>query len=333
MALISGFFALVGRFAGRLVDTSLGWATVLLFGKVSAERQTVLSFLALGALAWVVAVVGIFVPAVSTFLNSAVPLPGFIDLAWIRAAMIVIALALPMAIGVAALAVAEKDRRPKGAGVIVGILRGYPFTVLLAVTMGFLAIVSIIRKMSSLARRHEVGHVPLIVKPGGYDTVLDDLERVLRAAEIDVRREPAPRILSTPPRLLAAVAGPSLGSLVPDRLMLLKADGLNILVYPSDLAIEGTKPLLARARAAVAVQLTHAPAYMTTSAEAEKVEDEIRGLADGKNGATGLRTKLEKIDEQLAGLTVDFDEWQTLYRERLQVERDLLVPGRSRGEP
>jgi hypothetical protein len=341
MALISGFFALVGRFAGRLVDTSLGWATVLLFGKVAAGRQTILSFIALGALAWVVALLGIFLPGIGLFLLASLPLPKFIDLTWLRVAMIVTAAALPLVIGVAAVLVADKDRRPKGAGLIAGVLRGYPFTLLLAFTMAFLAIVSIIRKAFSLARRHEVSHVPLIVKPGGYDQVMDDLESVLNEADLDVHRAPAPGILSAPPRLLAAVAGPSLGALVPDRLMLLKAPGLDILVYPSDLAIEGTKPLLARARAAIAVRLTAAPAYMTTSAEAEKVEDQIRLVVDRSNGVGGpkgtpfahatiapgpgeLQARLDRIDTQLASITVDFDEWQTLYRERLQVERDLL---------
>jgi hypothetical protein len=348
MALVSGFFALVGRFAGRLVDTSLGWATVLLFGKVSSGRQTILSFIALGALAWVVALVGIFVPAISVFLLSALPLPKFIDQTWIRVAMVVIAVALPLVIGIAAVAIAEKDRRPKGAGLIVGILRGYPFTLLLAATMGLLSIVSIIRKAASLAKRHEVAHVPFIVKPGGYDAVMDELEDVLEQAGIDVDRKPAPSVLSMPPRLLAKIAGPSLGALVPDRLMRLNAPDLDVLVYPSDLAIEGTKPLLARARAAIAVRLTEAPAYMTTSAEAEKVEDEIRRVADRANGVGGARTtpladatippspgelrrKLAAIDDKLASLTVDFDEWETLYRERLQVERDLLTRGTELG--
>jgi hypothetical protein len=349
MALISGFFALVGRFAGRLVDTSLGWATVLLFGKVSSSRQTILSFIALGALAWVVALVGIFVPAISVFLLSAVPiLPSFVDQTWIRVAMVAVAVALPLLIGFAAVAISDKERRPKGGGLIVGVLRGYPFTLLLALTMGLLSIVSIIRKAVSLAKRHEVAHVPFIVKPGGYDAVMNDLESVLEQAQIDVDRKPAPRILSVPPRLLAKIAGPSLGALVPDRLMRLNAPDLDILVYPSDLAIEGTKLLLARARAAIAVRLTEAPAYMTTSAEAEKVEDEIRRVADRANGVGGpkttplaeatippspgeLRRKLAAIDEKLASLTVDFDEWETLYRERLQVERDLLTRGAELG--
>jgi hypothetical protein len=38
--------------------------------------------------------------------------------------------------------------------------------------------------------------------------------------------------------------------------------------------------------------------------------------------------ELRSIDEALAVLTVPHDEWEVLYRERLQVERDLLAGAR-----
>jgi hypothetical protein len=335
MALISGLFALVGRFAGRLLNTSLGWATLLLFGKVSGRRQALVLLIALAALVWVIVLIGVLIPPVAVFLLAAVPLPAFVDQTWIRLGMLVAAALIPILVGVAALLVAGADRRPKGArGVLLGVLRGYPFTLLLAVTVGFLAAVSIIRKVTSLARRHEDAHVPLIVQPGGYDAVLEDLEAVLDASGIDVTRAPAPAILSIPPRLLGAVAGPSLGGLVPDRLMLLRAAGLEILVYPSDLAISGTKTLVARSRAVIAAKLTESPAYMATTAEAERVEDDIRALAGGVTAAAEgrgemprleLQARLDELDRQLVGLSIDFDEWETLYRERLQVERNLLA--------
>ena len=56
-----------------------------------------------------------------------------------------------------------------------------------------------------------------------------------------------------------AFAGRSLGALVPDRLMLLAGRDLEVLVYPSDVAISGTKAAMARARAAIASRLTEAP--------------------------------------------------------------------------
>jgi hypothetical protein len=40
MAIVGSVFALLGRFAGRLLNSALGWATILLFGKVDGLRQS-----------------------------------------------------------------------------------------------------------------------------------------------------------------------------------------------------------------------------------------------------------------------------------------------------
>lgn len=340
MALFSGIFGILGRFAGRFLNSTLGWATILLFGRVSARRQTILLLIGLASIIWVVLVLGVLLPAVGVFLLAALPIPAFIDQTWIRTGMLLGALFLPLLVGVAAIFVSEEDHRPRRGGTVVAILRGYPFTLLLAFTIAFLAIVALIRKLRSIAARRVEAHVPLIVKPGHYDEVVGDLEAVLQRADIPVHRSPAPEVLSLPPKLLARIAGPSLGSLVPDRLMLLKAPDLEILVYPSDLAMSGAKATVTRARTAVAVQLTRSPAYLTTTAEAEQVEDRIRAIGEATYEPTGshpssaeLRARLDALDRTLSSLDIEFDEWETLYRERLQVERDLLTGGRDGRQP
>ena len=271
MAILGSVFAMLGRFAGKLLNAVLGWATLLLFGKVSGSKQTVLLLIALGSLLWVVTLGGIIVPDIGTFLLAFVPVPDFIDEGWVRLAMLGLAIAIPLAIGVAAIYVTEPVQRPKGAALAVGVLRGYPFTLVLAVTIVVLAAVAFFRKLQSVAKRWESAHVPVIVKPGGYDRVLEALERVLDDAGLDVARKPAPAIVSIPPKLLDRVAGRSLGGLVPDRLMLLVGSELEVLVYPSDVSISGTKGATARARAAIATTLVDAPAYLTTSAEAQRI--------------------------------------------------------------
>lgn len=335
MAIVGSIFALLGRFAGRLLNSALGWATILLFGKVEAGKQTALLVIALGSLLWVLAIIGVAVPDVGTFMLAFVPVPDGVDEAWVRLAMLAIALILPIVIGIAALVMTEPSSRPGGAALVGGVLRGYPFTFVLALTIGLLAVVSLLRKLRSLARRWEDAHVPVIVKPGGYDRVLADLRAVLGGAGLAVQPRPAPAVLSLPPRVLDAVAGSALGGLVPDRLMLLIGQGLEVFVYPSDVAISGTKDAVARARAAIASQLTKSPAYLTTSAESERIEDEIRRLADGTDPGPldpiELGRRLEAIDGRIARLTVPFDEWETIYRERLQVERDALSRQVDRG--
>ena len=112
--------------------------------------------------------------------------------------------------------------------------------------------------------------------------------------------------------------------------MLLVGDELEVLVYPSDVAISGTKIATARARAAIASTLTRAPAYMTTTAEAQRIEDAILEAAGdpADRVPASVRERIARVrslDARIARLTVPFDEWETVYRERLQVERDLVA--------
>ena len=330
MAIVGSVFAMLGRFAGRLLNSALGWATILLFGKVEGRKQTVLLIIALGSLVWVLTIVGVVFPDIGTFMLAFVPVPEFIDEGVVRLVMLGAALVIPLLIGAAAIFVAEPARRPRGFGLVAGIVRGFPFTLVLAVTIVILALASLVRKVRSMARRWEDAHVPVIVKPGGYDKVLADLRAVLDDAGIAVEPRPAPTILSIPTRLLDAVAGKALGGLVPDRLMLLKSRSLDVLVYPSDVALSGTRESVARARAAIASQLTDSPAYLTASAEAERIEDEIRDVAAAtdhvsQTGIGALTTRIRALDGRIARLMVPFDEWETVYRERLQIERDLLT--------
>jgi hypothetical protein len=329
MAILGSMFAMVGRFAGRLLNSALGWATILLFGKVEGRQQTFVLVMALGSLVWVITLAGILYPDIATFVLTFIPVPSFVDTTWIRIAMLAAAAAIPLLIGIGAIFVTPADRRPKGSALIGAVLRGYPFTFVLAFTIVFLGGVASVRKVNSLGRRWQDAHVPVIVKPGGYDRVVHDLESVLDDAGLDVRREPAPAALSIPPKLLDAVAGKALGALVPDRLVVLKGKDLDVLAYPSDIAIAGSKDHVARARAAIAAKLTESPAYLTTSAEAERLEDRIMALLRLDDAAA--KARLGEIDREIARLAVPFEEWETVYRQRLQVERNLLARETSSG--
>jgi hypothetical protein len=330
MAIVGSIFAMIGRFAGRILNTSLGWATLLLFGKVEGRRQSILLVIALASLLWVLVLIGVVLPDAGTFLLAFVPVPDWIDDNVVRLVMLGLAALIPLLIGLAATFVVEAGNRPKGLALPTAILRGYPFTLVLALSIVLLAAVSFVRKLRSMSKRWSDAHVPVVVKPGGYEQVFADLERVIDRAGLDVHPQPAPGVLTIPPKILKKAAGDTFGGLVPDRLMMLVGRELEVLVYPADVAISGSKNAMARARAAIAAELTHSPAYMTTSAESERVEDAILAVATAAEGADGstaveLRRRLKSLDGEISKLAVPFDEWETVYRQRLQVERDLLA--------
>ncbi|MEO6351043.1 MAG: hypothetical protein ABIP53_10370 [Candidatus Limnocylindrales bacterium] len=331
MTILAGIIGMAGRFAGQVLNTTLGWATLLLFGKVPQRKQVVLLIMVFGSLLWVALMVGTIFPTVGSLLIAAVPLKDAIGENWIRLGMLIGALIVPLLIGIAAVFVTEPSKRPKGLGLIVGVLLGYPFAATLSLILVLLAGVGTVRKVRSMMRRWEDAHVPIIVKPGAYEEVFGLIERKLDGVGLDLTPRDAGPFVSGPPKLLDLIAGRALGELVPDKLMLLAGKNLEILVYPSDLAISGTHELVARARAAVVTELTEAPAYMTTSAEAQKFEDELEQLGPGasKNRPEEMLQHVRSLDKKLARLAVPWDEWETLYRMRLQMERDALVSENS----
>jgi hypothetical protein len=340
VAFLAGIFGVIGRFAGRVLTTTLGWASSLLFGRVPQSRQIVLALITFGSVIWAALVVGIVLPDVGAFLVAVVPAPDAIDRGWIRLAMLIGALIVPAVVGGTTLFVLDPAARPRGRALAAQVLRGYPLCAALAITLVILALVGIVRFVHHRAIGWVDAHVPIVVHPGGYDRVVADLERALDDAGLAVERRPAPLPLAIPGRMLGRIAGPAIRALMPGRPIELVGKDLEIGLYPSDISIGGKKAIVARARAAIATGLTSTAASMTTSAEAQAVEAILERLtkarvagAEPGSAVTDLATAgstLAAVDRQLASLDVPHDEWEILYRKRLQVERDLLA-GRAPG--
>jgi hypothetical protein len=98
-----------------------------------------------------------------------------------------------------------------------------------------------------------------------------------------------------------------------------------------DLLISGKPRLVARARAAMASRLTTSAAHLTISAEAQAIEDRLATLARPAPETPDVPRRFDDaaaaefaaIDEQLSTIEIPYEEWEVLYRQRLQVERDL----------
>ena len=73
MAILAGLLGFIGRFAGKVLTTTLGWASTLLFGRVPDDRQVVLALITFGSVVWAALVIGVVLPYVGAFLVAAVP--------------------------------------------------------------------------------------------------------------------------------------------------------------------------------------------------------------------------------------------------------------------
>jgi hypothetical protein len=281
--------------------------------------------------------IGVIIPDVGAFLLLLIPSQSFVPESTIRLLMLVGVIVVPAAVGAMTLLL-QADAKRTGRGIVEAIARGYPLTLLLAVLLVFLACLAIWRKGTSLARRWSDAHVPMVVKPGAYEEVAHDLNGALSAAGLDLEAGDAPSSMSLPAKWLTAVAGRSSSSLVPDRMVRLRSPVLDILIYPMDVLISGKSHDVVRARAAIASRLTTSAAHLTVSAEAQAIEDRLTALAVGAPGGEqpppfdkDVEAAFEAIDNDLATIEVPYEEWEVLYRQRLQVERDLRA-GAMAGE-
>jgi len=337
VAILAALIAFGSRFASKVLTTALGWASTLLFGRVPASRQILLLGITFGSVIWMVMVAGFIVPDLGTFLLLLVPPQDFVPDEVIRLVMLIGVIVVPGIVGLVTLALTAKDERtPRRA--LESVARGYPLTILLAVLLVFLALLAIWRKGVSLVHRWTDAHVPMVVKPGAYEQVADDLDRALTDAGFDLTPETAPATMSKPAKWLAAVAGRTSSSLVPDRMLRLRGKDLDILIYPMDILISGKPDDVTRARAAMASRLTTSAAHLTVTAEAQTIEDRLTALAKGSGDADhppqfdeAAAAEFAAIDEALATIRVPYEEWEVLYRQRLQVERDLRA-GAMAGE-
>jgi hypothetical protein len=326
MIIISGLLTTFGRMIGAAATMTIAWATILLFGRIPQSKRALLSFITLGSLAWLAALAGVVIPAIGSFFIAAVPGQNLIPTSLLRFGMLLLAIFLPLAIGFATVNFVEPKARPVGLRRYTEALRGYPYAVTYAVMILFLAAWALARKIRSMQRGWESAHIPMIVKPGHYDAVVADFEKSLHDAGLPVTRKRAGRGLALPLWLLASVGGAKVRKVVPKELVEFEIDGLDVLVYPSDVALLGRAELVSAARAAIARRLAFADAYLTATMESEQIEDRLREIA-GKPTVTS--TDFGPIDDLLTTLEGPYDEWETLYRLRLQIEQERRLPGSS----
>jgi hypothetical protein len=329
MAIIQALLAALFRSAGKLLNTAFGWATSMLFGRVPEDRQIYLSVIAFGSVAWMIAVVGIAFPAFATWLLSFVKLPEWIDKKWVRIAMLVAATIIPGIVGAISLRMVDPGDLPKTLGGKARmVLKGYPYTVGLAVTLLMMTALAPILKARNLARRWTDEHVPVIIEPEDYRDVVTDVQAALRAGGVETTTQRASWMLRTPTKVLTLFAGGAVSNLVADELTVLKGDALEVLLHPSDIVISGREIEAAHARATLAERLTFTKAYLTWHKEANEIEDRLRAIWEEHRAGTGHPAQrlasLEAVERDLREQKLPYEEWEVLFREKLVVEREVL---------
>lgn len=329
MVIIQAIIALVLKSAGRILNMAFGWATVMLFGKVPQRRQIFLSLITFGSVLWMLAVLGIAFPKFAAFLLTFAQMPEWVEPNWIRLGMLIAAVVIPALVGCLTIVMLDPQDRPRGAAAkTMSILKGYPYTLGLALTVIFMTIFAPILKARDAARGWKTRHIAVLVHPGDYAEVVTDISAALTAGRLEVRPEHASWILRFPIKLLTVFAGNSVKALVSENLTTLRAPDMEILLYPSDLVISGREKLVFRAYAVVTERLAFSKAYLTASKEANELEDKLRKIwleLQAEGYSLQILERLRSAQRDFHGLDLPYDEWGVLFRAELLLERALLA--------
>jgi len=330
MAILQAILTGISRAAGRILNTTFGWATVVLFGKVPQDRQIYLSIMAFGSVLWLVVVIGIALPAVGTFLLAFAPLPKWVNPNWVRLAMLAGALVIPLLTGLISLKLLDPEDQPRGVEKVKAVGRGYLFTLGLAITLVLLTVFTPIMKLKTMSRRWITEHVPILVEPDDYDGVVNEIQRALAVTGSHTDRKPITWMLSVPTKVLTMFAGGVSGKLIGDRLVTLASRDMEVMLHPSDMVISGKKLDVTHVRSALMEQLAFSRAYLTWDKDANALEDRIRRVWNqlraqrgGDVPAESVR-ELQAIEKELREADLPYEEWQVLNRGKLLVERGML---------
>ncbi|HYD48638.1 MAG TPA: phage holin family protein [Terriglobales bacterium] len=330
MAILQAIAALIGRSAGRLLNTIFGWAVRALFG--AAGAQTSLSLLVMAAALWPLLLLGTVAPKVAAFALAFVPIPDSVPEWPIRIGWIVLAVLVPAIVGLT-LAAKAPPGSPRES-FATRVLRGYPITlgVALAFLISFIGVP--LQRLAAMARGRKDVLVPLITDNDGYFRVAAHLKGVLNRRGFELVESEPGFVMRAPSQVLRKLAGKALRNYVPDRTVYLRGPELELALYPNSCLLRGTPAATVVAQGLALEALTPCPAFQTTTPAAQQIERQIKRVwqvfAENREAHAGSALLLSRVDDisrELIAAKVEYEEWETLYRQLLQLARAL------RGEP
>jgi len=303
---------------------ALGWATALYFGQVPGRQGRVLSVVSLLAAAWVVLVVGFAIPILGgALLESAGVIEENFDVEAIHYVGLVAGVVLTPPFVAGAVVFGEfHDKRTAGHWLRL-LPVSYPATFMLGLSVLMMVVVTPWLLVQRWRQKRKFVQVPLVMREGSdEDDMVEAVRTAARAAGIeDARVERASGPKTWPMRTVAFAGEHLLGAVVRGEPVRLATDGIEIYAYATNIAILGPKEDAYRLRAAVERELAFADAYLTWNEEAQAFERELTDAHASANGVDALEQRLDEIQRRMDVASLNSEEWNVLYRLRLQVEQ------------
>jgi hypothetical protein len=326
MAIIQALLATLAHSTGKVANLAFAWATTMLFGKVPDDRQVVLSAICLISCVWLIAVIGVAFPVAATFLLAWMA-TKFLNphLMWLI--MIALTFLAPLVSGILALFLDSSQSRPHGFGLVSTVLRGYPLTIGLAITLVTLIVIAPCIKAGDMIKRWESSHVPVQIMPECYFAVVDEVRQALRKRGFAYEDAKSSLAMRLPLKILMLLSGSTFRSFVSDNLQTLKLENGEVAIYPADILIRAPKDIAGAIQATIVESLAFGQANFTWTEEAEHFENLLkeiyRNYRSGKLSFDDAIFAVEGITKGIEATHLDFKEWQTLFADKAILEREI----------
>ena len=306
---------------------ALGWATAIYFGQVPGKHGRILSVVSLLAAGWVIVVVGFAIPIFGgAILESTGVIEENFNVEAIHYVGLVAAILLapPFIAATTVWAEFHEERSIKAWLRMIPV--SYPATAMLGASVLQMVAFTPILLFQRWRMKRKLLQVPLVMREGTDD---DDLLNAVRGAltaigidDVSVDEATGPR--SWPLRTVGFASRHLLGAVVRGEPMRLRADGVDILAYATNILIQGPKEDAYRIRAAMERELAFRNTYLTWNEESQGFEDELQRLHESANGnVEALRAELDEVQARIDVASLNTEEWNVLYRLRLQLEHDV----------
>jgi len=129
-------------------------------------------------------------------------------------------------------------------------------------------------------------------------------------------------------RILSFFGGNAFAAFVPQKLEHHEGPGLSVSFYPSGVLLSGQGHKVTLAHGLIAETVVHSSGLQTTDAAAQEVERQIREVwsvydqaPDAHANSPRLVARVDELGRALTELDVDYDNWQVIHRQLLQLDR------------
>jgi hypothetical protein len=315
----------------RSASFALGWATALYFGQVPGRQGRLLAVISLLALAWLVVLIGFWVPwLLSTLLEGLGVIEEGFDVEPLHYVALVSAIVLtPPTIAGCVVYGNFLDERDVPTWLRL-VPVSYPATFMLGLSVLQMVLLTPVLLFQRWRQKRKVVQVPLVMRQrADDDDLLEVVETALRTAgikELGVEEATGPK--SWPMRTVAFTARHLLGAVVRGKPIRIVADDLEVLAYATNVAILGPEERTYEVRAAVQREAAFCDAYLTWNDQAQELEDELMAAGNAGDGERELlKQRLDRVQERIDRASLNSEEWNVLYRLRLQLE-DRVAEGK-----